>query len=64
MPGPGGTVEQQKIEKLEEIEKLLLEVIDRTLDNPNHHPEYLKAERLLNQVQLYRAELQLEDMRI
>lgn len=58
----GGTVEQRKIEKLKSIEEDLLGVIDRTSKINNSHPEWLRATRLLNQIQLKRLELEIQDL--
>lgn len=59
----GGTVEQQKIEKLISIEEELLTLIDRTSKVNNSHPEWLRATRLLNQIQLKRLELEIQNLR-
>lgn len=60
---PGGTVEQQKIEKLLDIEQELLGLIDRTSKVQGQHAEWEKATRMLNQIQLKRLALEVEDLR-
>jgi hypothetical protein len=53
---------EQQIRNLRALEEDLGFLIDRTSKSPNDHPENLKATRMLNQVQLKRLQLQVNEL--
>lgn len=56
----GGTVEQQRIARLKDIEQTLIGIIANTEKVQGSYPEFTRAKRYLIQVQLERVKLEID----